>query len=75
MSPIVKKQLFHGLRVFGIALWVIVALVASSVCWKPGMTPGENIFGVLNFLIHGACIYLAIKYDLKKEKEEDEANK
>lgn len=70
MEPAVKKQLFHGLRVFGIAVWAIIALIASTVCWKQGTTVGENVFGVLNLLIHAFGIFLAVKYDAKKEKEE-----
>lgn len=70
MEPVVKKQLFHSLRIFGIGFWAIVALIASSVCWKTGTTTGENVFGVLNLLIHAICIFFAVKYDIKKEKEE-----
>lgn len=70
MEPVVKKQLFHGLRIFGIVFWAIVALIASSVCWKAETTAGENVFGVLNLLVHAAGIFFAVKYDIKKEKEE-----
>ena len=70
MEQASKKQLFHGLRVFGIAIWAIIALIASSICWKAGTTAGENVFGVLNLLVHAAGIFFAVKYDIKKEKEE-----
>lgn len=70
MEPVVKKQLFHGLRIFSIGFWAIVALIASSVCWQEGTTVGENVFGVLNLLIHAIGIFFAVKYDTKKEKEE-----
>ena len=70
MEPIVKKQLFHGLRIFSIVFWAIVALIASSVCWQEGTTVGGNVFGVLNLLIHAIGIFFAVKYDVQKEKEE-----
>lgn len=70
MEQASKKQLFHGLRVFGIAVWAIIALIASTVCWKQGTTVGENIFGALNLLIHLGCITAVALYDIKKEKEE-----
>jgi len=69
MSPIVKKQLFHGLRIFGIGIWAIIALMASTTCWKEGMGAGINIAGVLNLLIHGVGMYFFIKYDKSKEEE------
>lgn len=69
MTPVVKKQLFHGLRVFGMGLWVIVALMASTPCLSAEAGAFYNVAGVLNLILSALGIFLLIRYDRKAEEE------